>query len=174
MITMPDWCQCILHINGSISNMKRVFLVMNPTYYSTFNLYQLYPLKDHEDPFQKWGVKWDVRPDSVRVFDMGPKFMSCAFETPWSYPDKWMKRVSHVYNVDMEIKWVAFFGDQYGVTTVKNGTITNECVYDITDREYKNIQRSGIFSKSWDWQSKVPAWSSSLYYFISENGFKNF
>ena len=76
---------------------------------------------------KNWGTKWDIDPDGL-MFSLLKKKAIYDFDTAWSPPVKWLKKVSILFpKLTFKLKYEEPGIGFAGIATAKNGKFTDDC-----------------------------------------------
>jgi hypothetical protein len=111
---MPNWCENILTVKGGANDIARLKALAKPQdeyAQSDLSLASLYPIPEgiYEGELgpeelikygahnwyrwcrEHWGTKWDIQ---ARLIEETPDFLAYRFESAWSPPVSWLKKVA--------------------------------------------------------------------------------
>jgi hypothetical protein len=142
---MPNWIECKLIINSKDKIALEDFIKKCETELK---------LKDHNDKIHKtktvlslnclvpipkrqeknwyewniknWGTKWEIDPDGLQRHKINGRTYKYYFDTAWSPPDEWLKKVGELYpTIKFKLKYKEPGMRFKGISTSINGIFEN-------------------------------------------------
>jgi hypothetical protein len=133
---MPNWCDNSLIITGDKAAIEEFALKMMQKSDGHFHFQDFYPnpyLEDNGDPkpnsgdawydwaVDHWGTKWDLNDEDTEV-DIDDTRVTLFFQTAWSPPEEFVKKVSADYpNLDFALSYHEGMMAYCGYMEYRNG-----------------------------------------------------
>lgn len=146
---MPNWCENTLNISGNEKDIKK-FMEQAKDEDTDLSLNKFVPMPEElesvvspckEDPDRmakygyndwydwsigEWGTKWDVEAELI-YGDEG--YLHYTFDSPWSPPIKWLKKVSAMYpDLNFSLKYDEPGMGFMGIAKARNGEVDDRCL----------------------------------------------
>lgn len=104
-----------------------------------------YGVKDsHYWRIKNWGTKWDIKPDSIEVYESNGEYsMSFIFDSAWAPPVQAIKTLWEHYNKQLDIRMEYF---EYGMKFLGVVRATNKTFVD-DYREFETLDELEVAAK---------------------------